>query len=98
MRSPERFLPFIALAAVFILVSSGGAGWGSGMMGFGMMGGGMWLIWIAIAGGLYLLFTGTPRFRGGDRHRALKIAEERYARGEISSEELDEIRDNLGYD
>jgi uncharacterized membrane protein len=68
------------------------------MMGFGWMGGGMWLIWIAIAAGLYLLLSGTPFYGSGGRHRALKIAEERYARGEISSEELDEIRDNLGYD
>jgi uncharacterized membrane protein len=68
------------------------------MMGFGMLGGGMWFIWIAIAVGLYLLFSGTPFFGGGGRHRALKIAEERYARGEISSEELDEIRYTLGYD
>lgn len=70
----------------------------SGMMGFGMMGGGMWLIWIAVAIGLYFLFTGTPLYGGGSRNRALRIAEERYARGEISAEELDKIRYNLGYD
>jgi uncharacterized membrane protein len=86
------------LAAVFKFISSDGYGGGSGMMGFGMMGGGMWFIWIAIAVGLYLLFSGTSFYRGGGRHRALKIAEERYARGEISSEELDEIRYVLGYD
>jgi uncharacterized membrane protein len=93
MRALERYLPFVVLAAVFILFSSGRSGWGSGMMG-----GGMWFIWIAIAAGMYLLLSGTPFFRGGGRHRALKIAEERYARGEISAEELDEIRDTLGYD
>jgi uncharacterized membrane protein len=68
------------------------------MMGFGIMGGGMWFIWIAIAVGLYLLFSEKPFYGGEGRHGALKIAEARYARGEISSEELDEIRYTLEYD
>lgn len=56
------------------------------MMGFGWMGGGMWLFWVALATGAYFLFYGMPRYRGGGRDRAIRIAEE-----------LDEIRDNLGY-
>ncbi len=67
------------------------------MMGFGWMGGGMWLFWIALAAGAYFLFYGMPRPREGGRHSALRIAEERYARGEITAEELDTIRYNLGY-
>lgn len=65
------------------------------MMGFGWMGGGMWFIWIALAAGFYFLYYGTPLFRGDGYSRALRIAEERYARGEITAEELDEIRENL---
>ena len=95
---PERYLPFIALVAVLILLSRGGATWGSGIMGFGMMGGGMWLFWIAIAVGLYFIFSWIPVYGGGGQRRTLRIAEERYARGEITIEELDEIRDNLGRD
>ncbi len=95
MRTYESYIPLIALAAVLILLFSGGIGWGSQMMGYGMMGGGMWFFWIAIAAGLYFLFSGMPVYGGGGRRRALRIAEERYARGEMSADELDEIRDNL---
>jgi uncharacterized membrane protein len=65
------------------------------MMGFGGMGGGMWLLWVALAAGAYFLFYGGLWPREGGRRGALRIAEERYARGEITAEELDEIRDNL---
>jgi uncharacterized membrane protein len=67
------------------------------MMGFGWMGGGMWFMWIALAAGFYFLFYRTPLFRGNNYSRAIRIAEERYARGEISAEELEEIRDHLDY-
>ena len=67
------------------------------MMGYGWMGGGMWLFWVALAVGAYFLFSGMPVYGGRRRRRAIRIAEERYARGEITAEELDEIRDNLGY-
>ena len=65
------------------------------MMGFGWMGGGMWLFWVAIAAGAYFLFYGRPWYREGGRSSTIRIAEERYARGEITAEELDTIRDNL---
>jgi uncharacterized membrane protein len=68
---------------------------GYGMMGGGWIGGGMWIFWISIAVGLYFLFTGTPWFNADDRKRAQRIAEGRYARGEITADELDEIKVNL---
>lgn len=68
------------------------------MMGFGWMGGGMWLFWVALAAGAYFFFYGMPLYSGRGRSRALRIAEERYAQGEITAEQLDEIRDNLRYD
>ena len=68
------------------------------MMGFGWMGGGMWFFWAAVAIGAYFLFYGMPRYSGDGRRRALRIAEERYARGDITAKELDEIKENLWRD
>ena len=68
---------------------------GGGWMGGGWMGGGMWVFWIFIAVGLYFLFTGTPWFNVDDKKKAQRIAEERYARGEITADELDEIKGTL---
>ena len=65
------------------------------MMGFGWMGGGMWLFWVALAAGAYFLFYGMPWPRETGRRGALRVAEERYAWGEITAKDLDEIRDNL---
>ena len=55
----------------------------------------MWFFWIALVAGLYFLFYGMPLYGGGGRSRALRIVEERYARGEITAGELDGIRDTL---
>jgi len=67
---------------------------GSGMMG-GWMGPWMWIFWIAIVCGAYLLITGYPRF-GRDRHEgALAITAERFARGEITSKEFEKIKESL---
>jgi uncharacterized membrane protein len=68
---------------------------GYGMMGGGWMGGGMWIFWIFIAVGAYFLFAGMPWYERGSRRASLIIAEERYAKGEITANELAEIRDNL---
>jgi putative membrane protein len=65
-------------------------GWG--------MGSGMLFLWPLLALGGYLAYRGWA----GSRRRyvrrrvgALEIARERYARGEITREELEEIRRNL---
>ena len=71
------------------------------MMGPWMMGGGGWmglgmiLFWIPIGVGIYLLLAGYLQPRRGEDDRALATARERYARGEITQEEYEEIRRNL---
>ena len=96
----QSFLWFLGILAIGAILLFIGRGWmGLPMMGYGMMGGwmggGMWIFWIFIAVGLYFLFIGTPWFNIDDRKRAQRIAEERYARGEITTDELDEIKVNL---
>ena len=86
------------LVLAFASMASGG-GMGFNMMGPGMMGGWAgpwtWVLWIVLAAGLYLLVTRTtvPRSRG--HGGALAIAAERYARGEITAEEFEKIKDSL---
>jgi putative membrane protein len=80
------------------------AGWG--MMGWGGYEGNpvgwitMLLVWALIIGGtafiLVWLFRGTvATFGGPDSSRALEILKERYARGEITQAQYEEIRHEL---
>ena len=64
-------------------------------MGGGWMGPWTWIFWIAIACGAYLLITGSPGFSRGRHGGALAIAAERFARGEITSEEFKKIKESL---
>ena len=73
-----------------------------GNYGYGMMGsGGMFfglIFWIIIIVGAYLLIKyliEQNKIRGGEDKSALEIAKERYARGEITKEEFDEIKKGL---
>ncbi len=91
----------------------GGFGYGRGFLGPGMMGG-YWFIWpffmmlfwiVLIPGAIILIARG---FAGGSRpvgpgrqgtgDRALEILRERYARGEITKEQFDQMRGDLGVD
>jgi putative membrane protein len=72
-------------------------GYGYGMMGYGGMFFGL-LFWIVIIVLAYFLIKSLieknkPNSVGGKS--ALDIAKERYAKGEITKEELDEIKKNL---
>jgi putative membrane protein len=87
---------FVFLALIF------SAGMGGGMMG-GWMGMGGWG-WnpilmlgflLLISAGVYLLLTGSSLSEGRGDDRPLEIARERYARGEITREELEEIKKDL---
>lgn len=69
--------------------------------GYGMMGGGMWILgfifWILIIVGLILLIKylwGGAGIRGG-QESALEVLKKRYARGEISKEEFEEKKKDL---
>jgi putative membrane protein len=74
---------------------------GSWMMGPWLMGGWGWmglgaiLFIILIVIGIYLFLSGYVRPRRVEGNRALAIARERYARGEITKEEYDELYRNL---
>jgi putative membrane protein len=79
------------------------------MIGFGMMGnygygmgyGGMflglifWLIIIVLGYFLIKSLIEHNKTRSGEGKSALDIAKERYARGEITKEELEEIKKNI---
>src|SRR6266852_2590617 len=76
----------------------GGAWWQAGLMWAGMIAFWGLLIWL-----VYALFTGATRRAGhpgdGQEHRgsdALRILDERLARGEIDTEEYRRLREALG--
>jgi len=90
----------VGAALIIAFASSMWGGWNMNfMMGPGMMGGWMgpwmWIFWIAIACGAYLLITGSPGFSRGRHGGALAIAAERFARGEITSEEFEKLKESL---
>jgi len=67
------------------------------MGGFGGMGFG-WLIWLAlIVAGVFLVRGGfnSGRLQGGDNQSALDILKQRYAKGEISKDEFDRMKNDL---
>ena len=71
--------------------------YGSGMMGYGGMFFGI-LFWILIIVVAYLLIkwlVEQNKIRGGGEKSALDIAKERYARGEITKEEFEEMKKRL---
>ncbi|CCQ96289.1 conserved hypothetical protein [[Clostridium] ultunense Esp] len=70
--------------------------------GFGMGWG--WILWLILIGvGIYLLITATrrnpyppaPRNENPGEDQALSILRERYARGEITDEEFERMKEKL---
>jgi putative membrane protein len=87
----------------------GGYGWG--MMGPGMMGGfggfgfpfmgGIWMIlfWVLIIGGVVWLVQSLSRGTGSNGQPSasfLDILKQRYAKGEITKEQFEQMKHNLG--
>jgi len=100
----ERDLLAMAAVVVVVLAALSFTGGGMGMMGPWMVGpwmGGGWmgfgfiLFYILIGLGIYMFWGAYARPRRGREERALTIARERYARGEITGEEYEEISRNL---
>ncbi len=93
------FVLVIVVVGFAFLIMAGGGMMGH-MMGYGWgwmpLGGIIFLIVIIV--GVYLVFVGLEP-RGGSygegRDRALEIARERYAKGEITKEEFERIKENL---
>lgn len=75
-----------------------GYGWGLGMGGWGWLG--LLLIVALVVAGLVLLVRalsdgGRPGSEGG-ADRAVNIARERYARGELTREQFEALKSDLG--
>jgi len=91
----------VALAVIYL--TGGGTGFmmGSGMMGPWALGGGGWMglgmvvFWMFLIAGFYLLVTNNRSRNLFPENRALGIAQERYARGEITQEEFEKINEIL---
>lgn len=70
----------------------GDYGWGMGVGGWLLMA----LIWIVVILGIVFLIKLTTGTRNKiEKETALGILEKRYARGEISKEEFEQIRNDL---
>jgi putative membrane protein len=72
-------------------------GYGYGMMGYGGMFFGLlfWIVIIVLAYFLIKSLIEKNKTQGVAGKSALDIAKERYAKGEITKEELEEIKKNL---
>ena len=88
-----------------------GEGPGQGMMGPGMMGWGygmgwfwpilMLVFWIAVIVGIvflirWLIVSTRIRERGGFEESAIEILKKRYARGEITKDEFEKMKKDIG--
>lgn len=93
----------MVVALAFIYLTGGGTGFmmGPGMMGPWALGGGGWMglgmvvFWMFLIAGFYLLVTNNRSSNPSPGNRALAIAQERYARGEITQEEFEKINEIL---
>jgi len=97
----------VLIMAVFLMFWGAGFGMmGPGMMGWQWYGGFWWMplmmivFWVLVGLGIYLLiraYTPSRRrpYEGGEQDRALAIARERLARGEITLEEFEKIKKSL---
>lgn len=74
---------------------------GPGMMGWGAVGSPWWLLawaagWLIVAGGLILVVAWAVRLaRSSARSDPLAILKERYARGELTHEQYEQMRRHL---
>ena len=66
--------------------------------GWGGMGAGMLFFWLMICAGGFYFFRGWGWPRRRYRYDPREIVRERYAKGELSKEEYEEIKKNLSYD
>ena len=99
MNNNNLLTGFLIIGSLSLLLFAGmGMGshmYGTGMMfGWGGMGLGMGFFWVLILVGVFVLFSGRYSFNGG-ADRAKEIARERFARGEISENEFEELMKRL---
>ena len=100
MNNNQNLVASVLIIGTLSLLLFGGMRMGSNMYGTGMMFGwggmglGMGFFWILILGGLFVLFNSRYSFNSRD-DRAKEIARERFARGEISEKEFEELLKRL---
>ena len=100
MKYNQNLITSVLIIGAVAILLFGGMGMGSHMYGTGMMFGwggmglGMGFFWVLILIGAFILFSDRTSFRGRD-DRAKEIARERYARGEISEKEFEELMKKL---
>jgi putative membrane protein len=97
--SQVTFLALLSFACTQRPFDRSTGSWGH-MMGYGGYGGIlMWLILIIIAGVIiYFVFARSKRDQKSDkpaRETALEILKKRYARGEITKEEFDRLKNDI---
>ena len=74
--------------------SMNGWGWGWGMMGIGWLF--MLSFWALIIIGIVALVRWLAGSAGGSSRRALDILNERYAKGEITREQFEQMKRDIG--
>jgi putative membrane protein len=100
MNNNQNIITSALIVGAVTILLLGGMGMGSHMYGTGMMFGwggmglGMGFFWALILIGLFVLFSDRTPYRSSN-DRAKEIARERYARGEISENEFEEIMKKL---
>jgi putative membrane protein len=93
----------MVVALAFIYLTGGGMGFmmGPGMMGTWALGGGGWMglgmvvFSMFLIAGFYLLVANNRSINPIPGNRAMAIAQERFARGEIAQEEFEKIKESL---
>ena len=93
----------MVVALAFIYLTGGGMGFmmGPGMMGPWALGGGGWMglgmvvFLMFLFAGFYLLVANNRSNSPIPGNRAMAIAQERFARGEIAQEEFEKIKESL---
>jgi putative membrane protein len=85
------------LAVLFFSFVGHGHMWGwQGGMGYGYGGGYMWILLLVVIGILvYLILRNVPSGPGSDKESALDILKKRFAKGEITQQEYDEMKRKL---
>jgi len=93
---------FVLLAIVFLVSRWGGwRGWGMlgymPMMGYGTILGFFFIpiLLVLLGTGVYYALRGIPSVGAGERNRALEIIKERYARGEITKDQYEQLKKDL---
>lgn len=87
----------VLLAVLFFSFFDHGHMWGGeGGMGYGHTGGYLWILLVIVIGLIaYLILRNVGSGWGSDKETALDILKKRFAKGEITKEEFEEMKGKL---